>query len=183
VERLVLKALDRCCRSSSHLALDLVLRCNVACFTYMELYPDRLHHDAPSWVKSRALFHIRIRVQLGERGLLDDNVISGAIIRAAKSYHERGKWWCRLFLLMPDHLHAILAFPVNASMSTTVGNWKRGTARLHGCKWQTNYFDHRIRNDRESSETWTYIRRNPVVKGLCAHERDWPWWWSGVAEN
>lgn len=149
----------------------------------MERYPDRLQHWVPGWVKVGALFHIRIRVQLGGRSLLHDEATSLAIIDGTRSYHDRGKWWCHLFLLMPDHLHAMLAFPSDASMSTVIRNWKRGSARFHGCQWQTNYFDHRIRNDRELSETWTYIRRNPVVKGLCAEEDDWRWWWSWIGES
>jgi hypothetical protein len=82
---------------------------------------------------------------------------------------------------MPDHLHALLVFPREAGMSTAIRNWKRAMARLHGIKWQSNYFDHRIRDDKERRETWDYIRRNPVAKGLCASEAEWPFWWSALS--
>ena len=84
---------------------------------------------------------------------------------------------------MPDHLHALLAFPRDQGMSIVIRNWKRGAARLQGVRWQTNYFDHRIRTKSEGQECWTYIRRNPVAKGLCASEEDWPHWWSAHVEN
>ncbi|MBI5381079.1 MAG: hypothetical protein HZA31_04195 [Opitutae bacterium] len=60
-------------------------------------------------------------------------------------------------------------------------NWKRGTARMHGVVWQLNSFDHRIRNDQEAKATRAYIRRNPLVKHLCATEEDWPHWWSALS--
>ena len=62
-------------------------------------------------------------------------------------------------------------------MATVVGSWKRYAARSLGVKWQVNFFDHRVRSERELSETWSYVLRNPVVKGLCANETEWLWVW------
>ncbi len=76
---------------------------------------------------------------------------------------------------MPDHLHALLAFPPDKKMSSVIGTWKSFHAKQHGILWQGNYFDHRIRTDAELEEKAAYIRRNPVVKGLCSTEEDWPW--------
>jgi len=106
--------------------------------------------------------------------------LAADLIQAAKRYHESGKWWCELFMLMPDHMHALLSFPKKMGMAMTIRNWKRGTARIQKVKWQDNFFDHRIRNDRLRADTWSYIRRNPVAKGLCADEDAWPHWWSGT---
>lgn len=44
--------------------------------------------------------------------------------------------------------------------------------------WQKNYFDHRLRHEREADEAWAYIRLNPVAKKLCVEADDWPFWWS-----
>jgi putative transposase len=68
-------------------------------------------------------------------------------------------------------------------MTSTMRNWKRGTARFQGVEWQEGFFDHRLRTDEEANEKWHYIRRNPVVKNLCATEGDWPWWWSAMVPN
>ena len=46
-----------------------------------------------------------------------------------------------------------------------------------------DFFDHRIRDDHQLELKANYIRPNPVVKNLCAAEADWPWWWSGIANN
>jgi hypothetical protein len=68
-------------------------------------------------------------------------------------------------------------------MSEVLRNWKRGTARFQRVLWQEGYFDHRLRDEKAARETWDYFRRNPVMKNLCAAEADWPWWWSGIANN
>ena len=75
---------------------------------------------------------------------------------------------------MPDHIHMLVRFPSGAHFARTVGNWKQGVARFQHVNWQENFFDHRLRNASERLEKWHYIRRNPVARGLCIAERDWP---------
>jgi REP element-mobilizing transposase RayT len=134
-------------------------------------------------VKDGGLFHLRFRTAVSQAPPLTHPGLASDLIAAAKRYHVLGHWWCKLFLVMPDHIHAMLAFPRAPGMSATVGGWKRGVARFQGVQWQKNYFDHRVRNERESRETWEYICRNPVVKGLCAGEDDWRWRWSPSLEE
>ena len=90
-------------------------------------------------------------------------------------YHEKHSWYCHLMVLMPDHLHALLCFPPDSRMIVVVGRWKAWQRRTLGIVWQDNFFDHRIRNDRELGFKAHYIRQNPVAKGLCASAADWPW--------
>lgn len=145
-------------------------------------YPRRLHHETPGWVKSGAIFHVRLRAvaEAPSRVRLTDAAVANGLLAAARNCHERRVWHCALMLLMPDHLHALPAFPAQASMNRTVGAWKRYASRALGVEWQPNFFDHRIRNDDELAQTWRYVLRNPVVKGLCASEADWPWAWPGA---
>jgi len=79
---------------------------------------------------------------------------------------------------MPDHLHALLSFPRNESMSSVISDWKRFHARKHQVAWQEGYFDHRLRDDERGEQLSMkidYVRQNPVVAGLCATAKDWPW--------
>jgi putative transposase len=149
----------------------------------MPTHPGRLHHNTPGWVPDGAPFHIRLRVDSAQAAALIEPALGIQLLLAAKRYHDLGHWWCELFLLMPDHTHAILGFPASAGMSKTVRQWKRGTARFQKVQWQDGYFDHRLRSEGESQEKWGYIRRNPVVKGLSRNEDEWPWWWSAVVGN
>jgi REP element-mobilizing transposase RayT len=150
---------------------------------YPPAYPGRLHHTVPTWVKAGVLFHIRIRAAPEQTSVLTGSNLVHELLIAARRYHELGHWWCKLFLIMPDHVHAMLAFPPESGISMTLRDWKRGTARFQSVQWQTNYFDHRIRNNTEANETWSYIRRNPVEKGLCLTEEDWPYWWSALTST
>jgi REP element-mobilizing transposase RayT len=133
-------------------------------------------------VKDGALFHIRIRVASTQQTNLFEADLASALLKSAADYHASGQWWCEIFLLMPDHLHALLTFPRESGMSVVVRNWKRGAARIQGVHWQDNFFDHRIRSKAEAQEKWHYIRRNPVAKGLCAREEYWPYWWAVTGE-
>ncbi len=146
----------------------------------MQEYPGRLHHKTPAWVKDGAIFHIRIRALSTQSLALTSPTLAPQLLAEARRYHELGHCWCELFLLMPDHVHALFAFPDSPGMSETIRNWKRGTARVQSVQWQDGYFDHRLRPQKSLRESWDYIRRNPVVKHLCATEDDWPWWWSGT---
>ena len=149
----------------------------------MQEFPRRLHHKTPGWVRAGALFHVRVRVHAEQHPPLTVPKLADDLLEAARRYHDLDRWWCELFLLMPDHLHAMLVFPSEPGMALVMRDWKRGTARFQGVNWQDNFFDHRIRNHKERDETWLYIRRNPVVKGLCSDVEMWPWWWSGALEQ
>ena len=141
-------------------------------------YPGRLSHGVPGWVKPGARFHVRIRAAANQAVPLTEPTLGAGLLSAAKLYHERGRWWCGLIVLMPDHLHALLSFPEAGGLVATVRDWKRATARFHGVLWQDNFFDHRLRSETEADEAWVYLGRNPVVKGLAAQPEDWAWRWS-----
>ena len=141
-------------------------------------YPSRLFHATPGWIKDGERFHIRIRTSTTQHPALSDQLLSEALIGSAQAYHVSGRWHCTLFLLMPDHVHALLQFPRSPGMSETVRAWKRECARLQGIRWQDGYFDHRLRSDEEALATYAYIQSNPVVKGLCATLEAWPFQWS-----
>ena len=135
----------------------------------------KLNHEVPSWVPDGSRFHIRIRVAPQFRNSLTDTALATALLQSAGFYHEHQRWHATIFLLMPDHLHAILSFPSQESMSRVIGQWKRYQTKELGIAWQDNFFDHRLRNDAEANLKYDYIRRNPVAKGLCQHPEDWPW--------
>ncbi len=141
----------------------------------MKEYPGKLYHNVPSWVKPGAVYHIRIRCLRGSPVALTDTLIAPNILDSVRFYHKKKSWFCRLFLLMPDHIHATMSFSLLHPFSRTVGKWKGFQSVKFGVQWQENFFDHRIRSDRELEEKEAYIRRNTVAKGLCARPQDWPW--------
>jgi putative transposase len=142
-------------------------------------FPERLHHRVPHWVQPGALFHIRIALDREkEQKALTDSPLAQAILDSAKFYEATLRWHVTLFVLMPDHLHALLSFARGESMSEVIRGWKRFHRRTNQVVWQEGYFDHRLRADERGeqlSAKMNYIRQNPVVAGLCARAEDWPW--------
>ncbi len=142
-------------------------------------FPLKLHHAIPHWVEPGALFHIRVALDRDkQQRQLTDPALAQRLLDSARSYESRQRWHITLFLLMPDHLHALVSFARDQSMSRVIGDWKHFHARKHAIAWQEGYFDHRLRKDERGeqlSAKLNYIRQNPIVAGLCAKAGDWPW--------
>ncbi|PYJ78723.1 MAG: hypothetical protein DME69_07485 [Verrucomicrobia bacterium] len=138
-------------------------------------FPSKLHHAVPHWVEPGALFHVRVALDREkQQRQLTEPALAQRLLDSARFYESRQCWHITLFLLMPDHLHALLSFARDQTMSGVIGDWKHFHARKHGIMWQEGYFDHRLRNDERGeqlSAKMHYIRQNPVVDGLCANAR------------
>jgi REP element-mobilizing transposase RayT len=138
-------------------------------------WPGRLYHGIPSWVSAGAVFHIRLRCAAENPVPMTESSLAFRIIESVRFYEDQKKWYVTLFLLMPDHLHALLSFSGVQGMARIISDWKRFHSNNNGVVWQDNFFDHRIRNDDELIKKAAYIRKNPPAKGLCGKDDDWPW--------
>ena len=135
----------------------------------------RLPHEIPSWIPDGEIYFVTICAR--DRGgtvLLDH---AGEIVQAAVTYHERGRWHLRLFVLMPDHVHLLVSFPADARLVATVAAWKSFTAKQSAFRWQTDFFEHRLRADESFDDKAHYLHMNPVRAGLCKNWQDWPYRW------
>ena len=101
--------------------------------------------------------------------------VARMLLQAVAHYHRFGRWFVRLFLVMPDHVHGLIAFPSQERMTAVVRDWKKYTSRVGGISWQRDFFDHRLRSDESWEIKATYIRENPVRKGLVTNAGQWPW--------
>jgi hypothetical protein len=142
-------------------------------------FPERLHHQVPHWVEEGAWFHIRIALNrnVQQRELIEQD-LARPLLESALFYQNEQLWYIGVFLLMPDHLHAVISFGREKVMSELIRDWKRFHTRNHSAVWQENYFDHRLRNDARADQLSAkidYIRQNPVVSGLCKSADQWPW--------
>jgi len=137
-----------------------------------------LPHSMPTWLANGAVFFITINCSPRGQNQLALPEKALAIERSLVHQQSSGAWWVHLFLLMPDHLHALVSFPKEAAIQRTIQNWKGFLARQEGIVWQRDFFDHRLRHDESLTEKWTYIRNNPVRKGLVSTADDWPYQWA-----
>ena len=136
---------------------------------------QKLPHTIPQRMAEGSWFFISINCVPRGKNQLCRSDTGNAVLAAVKFNHERFVWHCRLCLLMPDHLHAIISFPREPGMTTTVKNWKKFVAGKHRVEWQRDFFDHRLRDHHELEEKASYILMNPVRKGLCERAEDWMW--------
>jgi putative transposase len=99
--------------------------------------------------------------------------VARVIFGTAKQYHSSERWHLELLLLMPDHLHTLIAIPGDTNLSNLIRDFKRITARKAKIGWQRNFFDHRLRHDESEGEKAEYIRQNPVRAGLISSDTRW----------
>jgi REP element-mobilizing transposase RayT len=136
----------------------------------------KLSHDVPAWVPDGSLYFVTIHCLQRATAQLTVPSVAEGVLESVAYYHRTGRWFARLFLLMPDHAHGLVAFPSGESMRRVVSDWKRYTARRDGIRWQRDFFEHRIRPGENWDMKSTYIRENPVRAGLIVTPMQWPWY-------
>jgi REP element-mobilizing transposase RayT len=143
-------------------------------------FPSKLYHTVPDWVQPGAIFHIRIALDRNkQQPTLVTRTLAESLLASARLYDRHQRWYITVFMLMPDHIHALLSFARDGSMSRVIGDWKHFHRHKQGITWQEGFFDHRLRDDERGEQLAAkinYIRQNPVMAGLCAKAQDWPWW-------
>ena len=147
-----------------------------------ESRPDRSNqqiHVPPDWIAPNCTFFITINCQVRRKDQLTVEGMPEKLFGAVSHYHANRRWWPEIFLLMPDHLHAMVSFSweTRQGMNSVLRDWKRYTARTFGIGWQRDYSDHRIRSESDAQATWSYIRENPVRAGLAEQYAAWPHVW------
>jgi REP element-mobilizing transposase RayT len=106
---------------------------------------------------------------------LAEPLIWQAIDETLSHREAKGELQCRLALAMPDHFHALMAFPGVEGMRIVIRGFKSWLAKQCGIRWQRDFFDHRLRSQESAAEKANYIRLNPVRAGLVTNPKDWPY--------
>ena len=127
------------------------------------------------------------------RRILDSDqakkVVLGVLCSQLAKQHGR----CVGFVIMPDHVHAIVWFAIDDQISHFVKQWKqrssihikrmfRTTIRSYSQSidltdpvWQARFYDFNIYTEKKLLEKLRYMHRNPIEKGLVARATDWVW--------
>jgi REP element-mobilizing transposase RayT len=84
------------------------------------------------------------------------------------------------YVIMPNHVHALITQHEAARLADIVHRWKGWSAkqinRLTGRSgqfWKRDYFDRFIRDETHFHAALAYIEQNPVVAGLFIAAADW----------
>jgi putative transposase len=112
-------------------------------------------------------------------------------VRNSQLALQRGK--CIGFVVMPDHVHAILHLPDPDQIGRFLKPWKqrssvqiqrlfRGTLSSYARSvdlsepvWQARYDDFNLFSAKKVEEKLVYMHQDPVRAGLAAQACDWPW--------
>ena len=83
------------------------------------------------------------------------------------------------YCVMPNHIHILAeAAKKSCNLSKFISHFKQTTAYFYKQKtneplWQPRYYDHILRNPKDTEPIAQYIWQNPIRKGLCQNPRDY----------
>jgi REP element-mobilizing transposase RayT len=105
------------------------------------------------------------------------------MVAQALRFFAEARYRLDAWVVMPNHVHAVLWPMPNHTLSRILQSWKRFTAReanqllgrTGGSFWQPETFDHWIRDDAEHARCCRYVVNNPVKAGLCRAPEEWRW--------
>jgi len=103
------------------------------------------------------------------------NVVQNALL-----YFDSQRYRLPSWVIMPNHVHALLVPSRGHSLSSILHSWKSFSSNQankvlgrSGEFWQEDYFDRYIRNAKHFGDAVDYIENNPVKAGLCLRKADW----------
>jgi len=108
--------------------------------------------------------------------------IADLVAGALRFFHGE-RYLLREWVVMPNHVHALVRPIPNHLVGDILRSWKQFTSlrakRMLGLPegrfWQPESYDHWVRDDEERARITRYIRKNPVTARLCARPEDWRW--------
>ena len=125
------------------------------------------------------------------RRLLDPDRAKRVVLGVFNSQLAGRKASCVGFVVMPNHVHAIVWFPMPGQLSVFLQQWKRLSSYHIGqlvCSkfvhyaekigdddpfWQPKYHGFNLYSEEKVREKLTYMHENPVRAGLVAQPCDW----------
>jgi putative transposase len=127
------------------------------------------------------------------RRLLDCDRAKKVVLGVLNSQLTKQEGLCGGFVVMPDHVHALVWFPEENQLSHFMKQWKQRSSiqikRLFATKlvqyaqtfdstdpvWQARYYDFNVFSEHKLREKLEYMHQNPVRANLVAQPIDWPW--------
>jgi REP element-mobilizing transposase RayT len=140
-----------------------------------------LPHQIPSRIDPQTeVYFITINCRTRFSNQLALPEVSVRLFETVRHRQEKSLWWPYVFVLMPDHLHALLSFPPSGKpLQLIVSKWKKWTAKDLSLIWQRDFFEHRLRHHESRRAKADYILQNPVRRKLVARPEDWPFVYFG----
>jgi REP element-mobilizing transposase RayT len=104
------------------------------------------------------------------------------LVAGALKYFNGQRYELRAWVVMPNHVHAVVWPMPQHTLSDLLHSWKSFTSKAAnqllgrtGEFWQKESFDHWIRDDAERARLAKYVENNPLKAGFCQRPEDWRW--------
>ena len=138
------------------------------------------HHPQPWTSKVWADYHERFTEKM--ESLLDAGYGScvlarpevGAMVEKSLRFFDGARYRLADFVIMPNHVHALLQPSGEHDLASILHSWKSYTAKqanallgLTGAFWRDEYFDHIVRSEAQYGWFCLYLRQNPVKARLA----------------
>ena len=125
--------------------------------------------------------------------MLDDKQAKGIVIHFLSVQLKNQRGSCIGFVVMPDHVHALIHFDEQGQLSIFMSQWKRRSSielkrlyrgdlisygqmiDLNGRMWQAKYYVFNVFSEKKAMEKLDYMHGNPVKAGLVDEPVDWPY--------
>ena len=135
----------------------------------------------------------------GRRRLLATSVARRIVMTELNRLAEADRVQVAGFVVMPDHVHALLWFDDDRRLPEAMNVWKATGARelrkwyeatrpemidfLHVARsgrervsfWQRRYHDLNVWSNDKARQKIDYMHYNPVKAGLCGEQGEWLW--------
>lgn len=116
----------------------------------------------------------------GECWLKRDDI--GKLVANALCYFDGERYHLHAWVVMPNHVHAVLSPNGSHTLSSILHSWKSYTANEANCLlgrkgrtfWQRESYDHLVRDEEDFIRVCNYTLNNPVKTGLCQKAEEWP---------
>ena len=143
----------------------------------LEVYKYR--RRLPHWRMDGATYFVTWRLHGGQIDLAPQE----RSLVCTSLWHFEGKRYRLLgYVVMNDHVHAIVEPRYGYSLTAIVQTWKSFTAQTMQTKngrrgeiWQDEYFDRIIRDDEELAAKLNYVATNPEKRWPGAEGYQWMW--------
>ncbi len=121
-------------------------------------------------------------VTWGRRSLFQSERAATLFLDTLFAYRERGVFQLYEFVVMPDHIHLMLApqhaVTLERAMQFIKGGYSHRFLKEIGSRmeiWQRSFTNHRIRDGTDFEKYRRYIHLNPVRAGFVESPKDYPY--------
>jgi len=121
-------------------------------------------------------------VTAGRKSLLQSSRMANLLTDVLQHYRQQARFQLHEFVIMPNHLHAIITpahdLSLEKAMQFIKGRFSFRAKRELGCQfeiWERSFTEHRIKNCEDYEKHRLYVHENPVCAGLSTDAEAYPY--------